>query len=65
MNGKVYVLPCGLYANVIGSEDPKKYIVEYEDGKVAEVNRWQCKFIDELTDHKDAEEFAKKRNYPL
>jgi hypothetical protein len=71
VNSRVYVLPCGGRDSCLGqeaiilanSEDDKKYIVEYEDGKVAEVNKWQCKFMDEVSDLKDAEEFAKKRNY--
>jgi len=48
MNGKVYVLPCGMYAMILGeSEDKKKYIVEYEDGRVGEVNKWQCAEVKE------------------
>lgn len=45
---KVYVLPCGVYATILReSKDKKKYIVEYEDGKVAEVNKWQCSEVKE------------------
>jgi len=47
VNNRVYVLPCGNEAVIVGiSDDDKKYIVEYDDGKMAEVNKWQCKPID-------------------